>query len=184
MRKSSSENLPGLAKSILRREQIPVQKAGFWGWPRLSSLYVSLSLLLGPEAGKLTAIPTSSQGLEDPSNSNVLRRSHEKSSRKGRQLLRDTDHGLLENGRRQATLTDLFTHQHFLNLCSMIGSLLGDTHTQDRQLCVCSLTQSCLTLCDPMDCSPPGSSAHGILQARILEWVAMPSSRGSSRPRD
>ena len=39
-------------------------------------------------------------------------------------------------------------------------------------------------LCDPMDCSPPGSSVHGILQARILEWVAMPSSRGSSRPRD
>ena len=34
--------------------------------------------------------------------------------------------------------------------------------------------QSYLTLCDPMDCSPPGSSAHGILQARILEWVAMP----------
>ena len=39
-------------------------------------------------------------------------------------------------------------------------------------------------LCDPMDCSLPGSSAHGMLQARILEWVAMPSSRGSSRPRD
>ena len=43
--------------------------------------------------------------------------------------------------------------------------------------------QSCPTLCDPMDCSPPGSSVCGILQARILEWVAMPSSRGSSRPR-
>ena len=35
--------------------------------------------------------------------------------------------------------------------------------------------QSCLTLCDPMDCSPPGSSVYGILQARILEWVAIPS---------
>ena len=44
--------------------------------------------------------------------------------------------------------------------------------------------QSCLTLCDPMDHSPPGSSVHGILQARILEWVALPSSRGSSWPRD
>ena len=44
--------------------------------------------------------------------------------------------------------------------------------------------QSCLTLYDPMDCSPPGSSVHGILQARILEWLAMPSSRGSSPPRD
>ena len=46
------------------------------------------------------------------------------------------------------------------------------------------VTQSCLTLCDPTDCSPPGSSVHGILQARILEWVAISFSRGSSRPRD
>ena len=45
------------------------------------------------------------------------------------------------------------------------------------------LLQSCLTLCDPMDCSPPGSSVHRILQARILEWVAMPSFKGSSWPR-
>ena len=44
--------------------------------------------------------------------------------------------------------------------------------------------ESCLTLCDPMDCSPAGSSVHWILQARILEWVPMPSSRVSSRPRD
>ena len=44
------------------------------------------------------------------------------------------------------------------------------------------VTQSCLTLCDPMDCSPPGSSVHGISQARILEWVAFPFSRGSSQP--
>ena len=40
------------------------------------------------------------------------------------------------------------------------------------------LVPSIVSLCDPMDCSPPGSSVHGILQARILEWVAMPSSRG------
>ena len=40
------------------------------------------------------------------------------------------------------------------------------------------------TLCDPLDCSPPGSSVHGILQARILQWVAMPSSKGSFQPRD
>ena len=46
------------------------------------------------------------------------------------------------------------------------------------------ITQSCPTLCYPMDCSPPSSSVHGILQARILEWVHMPSSRESSRPRD
>ena len=46
------------------------------------------------------------------------------------------------------------------------------------------VSQSCLTLCHPMDCSPPGSSAHGIFQARILEWVATAFSRGSSQPRD
>ena len=44
--------------------------------------------------------------------------------------------------------------------------------------------QSCLTLFDPMDCSLPGSSVHGIFQARTLEWVAISSSRGSSQPRD
>ena len=52
--------------------------------------------------------------------------------------------------------------------------------------CCCCLVTSIVSdrLCDPMDCSPPGSSVHGILQARVLEWVAMPSSRGSSRLRD
>ena len=44
------------------------------------------------------------------------------------------------------------------------------------------VAQSWPTVCDPMDYSPPGSSVHGILQARILEWVAMLSSRGSSQP--
>ena len=48
----------------------------------------------------------------------------------------------------------------------------------------CLVTKSCLTLCDPMDCSPPGSSVHGISQARILEQVAISFSRGSSWPRD
>ena len=46
------------------------------------------------------------------------------------------------------------------------------------------VVQSCSTLCDPMDCSPAGSSVHGIFQAWILEWVAISFSRGSSRPRD
>ena len=46
------------------------------------------------------------------------------------------------------------------------------------------VTQSCPTLCHPMDCSPPVSFVHGILQARILEWVAIPFSRGSSWPKD
>ena len=46
------------------------------------------------------------------------------------------------------------------------------------------VTQSCPTLCNLMDCSPPGFSVHGIFQARILEWVAISFSRASSRPRD
>ena len=45
------------------------------------------------------------------------------------------------------------------------------------------VAQSCLTLCSPMDCSLPGSSVHGVFQARTLEWVVMPSSRESSQPR-
>ena len=49
-----------------------------------------------------------------------------------------------------------------------------------RVSCVCSVAQSRLTLCDPMNGSSPGSSVHGILQAQILEWVAMSSSRVSS----
>ena len=50
--------------------------------------------------------------------------------------------------------------------------------------CVCSVAQLCLSLCDPTDCSLPGSSIHGISQARMLEWVAVSFPRGSSQPRD
>ena len=48
--------------------------------------------------------------------------------------------------------------------------------------CACVVTQSSRTLCSPVDCSPPGSSVHGIFQARILEWVVISSTRGSSDP--
>ena len=64
--------------------------------------------------------------------------------------------------------------------------LIGGT-TQLNQLhlhCVFSVAQSCPTLCDPMDYSPPGSSVQWNSQARILQWVAIPFSRRSSRPRD
>ena len=50
-----------------------------------------------------------------------------------------------------------------------------------HHICVCA--QSCLTLCNPMDCSPPGSSVHGIFQAEILDWGAISYSRESSWPR-
>ena len=67
--------------------------------------------------------------------------------------------------------------QHILPLClHSLCSAFYIVHTKSLQ--------SCLTLCDSMDSSPPGSFVCGILQARILEWVAMPSSRGSSQPRD
>ena len=56
--------------------------------------------------------------------------------------------------------------------------MLLDCTTAYSSLNKVLVAQSCLTLCDPMDCSPPGSFVHEILQARILEWVAMPFSRG------
>ena len=58
-----------------------------------------------------------------------------------------------------------------------------DLYFNERKVKV-KVVQLCLTLCDPMDCSLLGSSVHGILQNRILEWVAIPFSRGSSQPRD
>ena len=50
--------------------------------------------------------------------------------------------------------------------------------------CCCLAAKLCLTFCYPVDCNPPGSYVHGICQARILEWLAISSSRGSSQPRD
>ena len=62
------------------------------------------------------------------------------------------------------------------------------TQTESRMVtvnyCWSDITQSCPTLCNPVDCSLPGSSDHGIFQARVLEWVAISFSRGSSQPRD
>ena len=64
-----------------------------------------------------------------------------------------------------------------LSLWGLLGSYLTSPW-------LCVRVQSCLTLCDPLACSSPGSSVHGIPQARILEWVAFPFSRGFSCPRD
>ena len=69
-------------------------------------------------------------------------------------------------------------------------SFLPNTHVHNSALYVCVSTvlvlvaQSCPTLCDPMVCSSPGFCVHEIFQARILEWVAISFSRGSSRPKD
>ena len=61
--------------------------------------------------------------------------------------------------------------------------VVSGTH-QTCRVCARSVTQSCPALCHAMDCNPPGSSVHGILQARVLEWVAISFCRGSSPPRD
>ena len=58
------------------------------------------------------------------------------------------------------------------------------TALSQQYIYVCSVTQSCPTLCDPKGSSPPGSSVHGIFQASTLEWVAISFSRGSSRLRE
>ena len=71
------------------------------------------------------------------------------------------------------------TSGKFLNLTALCLSF--PIHKTDDFITLCmraKLFQSCLILWDPMDCSPPGSSVHGISQARLLEWGAIPSSRG------
>ena len=67
------------------------------------------------------------------------------------------------------------------------GVILMSANKEEKLVnypCMCSAAQSSLTLCNPMDCSLPGFSVHEIFQARILEWVAISISRGSSQPRD
>ena len=85
-----------------------------------------------------------------------------------------------EEGRErfQSIMTLIHYHHHKISRIHCDGTKLRQTYKHAK------LLQSCPTLCDPMDCSLPGSSVHGILQARILEWVAIPISRGSSLPRD
>ena len=84
-------------------------------------------------------------------------------------------------------------YEHGLDsgICKSLRKLLvrvkGKMRGESKSLwvyAVCLVAQLCPILCDPMDYTPPGSSVHGILQARILEWVAMPPSRGSFQPRD
>ena len=66
----------------------------------------------------------------------------------------------------------------FRNSCVIFSWLTADESY--RSFLACMHAQSCLILCDPMDCSPPGSSVHGVLQVRILEWFAISSPRRSS----
>ena len=99
---------------------------------------------------------------------------HEKQKQTKR--LRNTRKGW-EVSEMSATLSIVMVHT------SLHTSELTSSYNLD--MCVhAKRLQSCLTLHDPMVCSLPGSSVHGISQARILEWIATPSSRGSSQSRD
>ena len=74
-------------------------------------------------------------------------------------------------------------------ICLLFGKIVKCTNTEHILHIITGeseseVAQSCPTLCDPMPCRLPGSSLHGILQARVLEWVAISFSRGSSQPRD
>ena len=69
-------------------------------------------------------------------------------------------------------------HSSLISRKALLTKEKQTVHSQSK------VTQLCPTLCDPMDCSLPGSSVHGIFQARVLEWVAISCSRRSSRPRD
>ena len=75
-----------------------------------------------------------------------------------------------------------FTSLHFSKSTQNGPLYLGPSRVEGRVLE--TVFFMFLTLCDPVNCSPPGSSVHGFLQAIILEWIAIPSSRGSSQPRD
>ena len=92
------------------------------------------------------------------------------------------------NGLQESDTTEQLNHYRHQAVLSYLPETLFlvtifRTHSSFIKMKVLVL-HSCPALCNPMDCSPPGSFVHGILQARILEWVAIPFSRVASRPRD
>ena len=84
-----------------------------------------------------------------------------------------------------SSLTRDWTYASCIGSVVLTSGLPGDASGFIGNVCVCvwsvcAVAQSCLTLCNPMDCSPQGVSVHGVFQTRILEWVAISFSRGSS----
>ena len=77
----------------------------------------------------------------------------------------------------------IYCNQDWYSVDAAIWSTVKILKYFDTSWWMCLVAQSCPTLCDLMDCSPPGSSDHGDSPGKILEWVAMPSSRGSPQPR-
>ena len=97
--------------------------------------------------------------------------------------------GYSPRGRKESDTTEQlhFTFMYgIVNIVSFyfnwlaVGYLKGFGIVNKAKVKESEVAQSCPTLCDPMDCSPPGSSVHGIFQARVLEWVAISFSRRSS----
>ena len=74
--------------------------------------------------------------------------------------------------------------RRFRNHLVMFKMIKAEIHAESHEESESEFAQSCPTLCNPMECSPPGSGIHGVFQARVLEWVAISFSRGSSQPRD
>ena len=90
-----------------------------------------------------------------------------------------------QEGRNRVTaLSELKVRKWKSDLPATYCSFLLEWSLGWHYVVLSEVAQLCPTLWDPVDCSPPDSSIHGILQARILEWVAISFSRGSSRPRD
>ena len=106
--------------------------------------------------------------------------------RKKRQLLNSRKAKIYVRMQQFRSSYMIYSYLHKFYLLATLIQLLNYTSISDMWIAspIVLVTQSCPILCDPMDCSPPDSSVHGILQARILEWVAIPFSRGSSWPRD
>ena len=87
---------------------------------------------------------------------------------------------------RLPTWGNLYLLTPFWDICKYLETFFGHHNLGSRRKrpAKVKVTQLCPTLCNPMDCNPPGSSVHGILQTGILKWIAISFSKGSSRPRD
>ena len=108
----------------------------------------------------------------------------ENSKRKGT-VSRESLPGLAEKWHDSLGWQRDFPTLHLQSVClKSLASNLALTLSKSWSSCCCLVLKLHLTLCDPMNCSLPGSSVHGISQARILEWIAISFSRESSWPRD
>ena len=83
-------------------------------------------------------------------------------------MLKKEDRGIKQKGAREQGYMWASNYNDWPGKFKLVGE---ENRSSREYMCACSVAQSCPTPCDPMDCSPPGSSVHGISQARILEWV-------------